>query len=115
MLVQHALNTLMSLLGLKDDKGAPITSYLKREGYIGPKTNELIAAYQRNLRSRGSLVKADGSVDPAPRSGWTGHGNAQFMIVYLNREHRNVYGKMMGQNDFPQLLQADLRVNKLSH
>ena len=63
MLVQHALNTLMSPLGLKDDKGSPITSYLKRDGYMGPKTNE--------------------------------------------------YGKMMEEKDFPELLQADLRVNKL--
>jgi peptidoglycan hydrolase-like protein with peptidoglycan-binding domain len=112
MLVQHALNTLLSPLGLKDDTGAPITSYLKRDGYIGPKTNEAIAAYQRNLRSRGLLVKADGSVDPASRSGWTDDGNAQFTIVYLNREHRNIYGKMMEEKDFPELLQADIRMNK---
>lgn len=113
MLVQHALNTLMAPLGLKDDNGAPINSYLQRDGYMGPKTAALISAYQRNLRSRGFLVKADGAVDAASRSGWTEDGHAQFTIVYLNREHRDIYGIMMEEKNFPELLQADLRVNKL--
>jgi peptidoglycan hydrolase-like protein with peptidoglycan-binding domain len=65
MLVQHALNTLMAPLHLKDDRGVEITSYLKRDGYIGPKTNAAIAAYQRSLRSRGFLVNADSSIDRA--------------------------------------------------
>jgi peptidoglycan hydrolase-like protein with peptidoglycan-binding domain len=112
MLVQHAINTLMAPLHLKDDRGADITSYLTRDGYIGPKTNAAIAAYQRSLRSRGFLVKADGSVDPASRSGWTSDGNAQFTIVYLNRDHRNIHGKMMEEKDFPELLQNNLIANK---
>jgi hypothetical protein len=111
MLVQHALNTLMAPLHLKDDRGVQITSYLNRDGYIGPKTNAAITAYQRSLRSRGFLVKADGTVDPASRSGWTGDGNAQFTIVYLNREHRNIYGKMMEEKDFPELLRNNLTAN----
>jgi hypothetical protein len=111
MLVQHALNTLMSPLQLKDDRGVEITSYLKRDGYIGPKTTALIAAYQRSLRSRGFLVKADSSIDPASRSGWTSDANAQFTIVYLNREHRNIHGKMMEEKDFPELLRNNLLAN----
>jgi hypothetical protein len=101
----------MAPLHLKDDRGVQITSYLNRDGYIGPKTNAAIAAYQRSLRSRGFLVKPDGSIDPASRSGWTGDGNAQFTIVYMNREHRNVYGKMMEEKDFPELLRSNLIAN----
>jgi hypothetical protein len=112
MLVQHALNTLLAPLHLKNDQGVEITSYLKRDGYIGPKTNAAIAAYQRSLRSRGFLVKADNSIDPASRSGWTGDGNAQFTIVYLNRDHRNTYGKMMDDSDFPELLRNNLLANR---
>ena len=112
MLVQHALNTLLAPLQLKDDHGAEITRYLKRDGYIGPRTNEAIAAYQRSLRTRGHFVKADNSIDPASRSGWTGDGGAQFTIVYLNRDHRDIYHKMMDDSDFPELLRNNLLANQ---
>jgi hypothetical protein len=111
MLVQHALNTVMAQLSLADEHGQLITGYLKRDGYIGPKTLEMIKAFQRNLRSRHLLVKADGVVDPSSRDGWTGDSNAQYTIVYLNREHRNIHGKMMDDDDFPELLRANVRMN----
>jgi len=113
MLVQHALNTVMAPLELTDSKGKRITSYLVRDGYMGHHTNEAIMAYQKSLKARGFYVKADGVVDPASRSGWTRDGNAQFTIVYLNRDHRRFNGgKMMEEKDFPSLLQAELLVNK---
>jgi peptidoglycan hydrolase-like protein with peptidoglycan-binding domain len=111
MLVQHALNTVMAQLSLADEHGQLITGYLKRDGYIGPKTLEMIKAFQRNLRSRHLLVKADGVVDPSSRDGWTSDSNAQYTIVYLNREHRNIHGKMMDDDDFPELLRANVRMN----
>ena len=111
MLVQHALNTVMAQLSLADEHGREITNYLERDGYIGPKTLELIKAFQRNLRSRRLLVKADGVVDPSSRDGWTSDNNAQYTIVYLNREHRNIHGRMMNENDFPELLRANVRMN----
>jgi peptidoglycan hydrolase-like protein with peptidoglycan-binding domain len=111
MLVQHALNTVMAQLSLTDESGRVITNYLERDGYIGPKTLELIKAFQRNLRSRHLLVKTDGVVDPSSRDGWTSDGNAQYTIVYLNREHRNIHGKMMDDADFPPLLRANVRMN----
>jgi hypothetical protein len=112
MLVQHALNTLMAHLKLTDDSGNLITSYLKRDGYMGPKTNQLILSYQRSLRARGYYVKADGVVDPSSRSGWTPDGQGQYTIVYLNREHCELYGTMMKEEDFPELLQQNLRINR---
>ena len=42
------------------------------------------------------------------RQGWTPDGNAQYTIVYLNRNHVEIHGKMMEEKDFPDLLQADL-------
>jgi hypothetical protein len=108
MLVQHALNTVMVPLHLRDEHGKPITSYLTRDGYIGPKTSTAILAYQRELKSRGFFIRTDGTVDPASRSGWTQDGNAQFTIVYLNRDHVRLHGKMMEEKDFPELLRADL-------
>ena len=108
MLVQHAINTVMAQLKLRDEHGDLITAYLVRDGYLGPKTNAAILAYQRSLRDRGFLVKTDGTVDPSSRQGWTPDGNAQYTIVYLNRNHVEIHGKMMEEKDFPQLLQADL-------
>lgn len=111
MLVQHALNTVMVQLGLTNDKGETI-GYLKRDGYIGPKTIDAITAYQRSLAARGFLVKPNGSVDPASRSGWTADGAAQYTIVYLNREHVKFQGKMMEEKDFPTLLQGNILANR---
>lgn len=112
MLVQHAINCVMAPLSLRDDNGNLITSQLRRDGYFGPKTLALIQSYQRSLQSRGKFVKADGSVDPSSPSGWTNDGNAQYTIVYLNREHRDIYQVMMNERDFPELLQANLRMNR---
>jgi hypothetical protein len=111
MLVQHALNTVMAPLGLTNQKGEIIT-YLHRDGYIGPKTIDAIIAYQRRLASRGFLIKPNGSVDPSSRGGWTRDGAAQYTIVYLNREHVKVHGKMMEERDFPALLQANIQANR---
>jgi len=106
--VQHALNSVMAALHLKNDRGDEITSYLLRDGYMGPKTLEAIMAYQRNLKSRSLYVKVDGAVDESSQSGWTGDGNAQFTIVYLNRDHLKINGKMMQEKDFPELLRNSL-------
>jgi hypothetical protein len=101
----------MAQLSLADEHGREITNYLARDGYIGPNTLELIKAFQRNLRSRHLLVKADGVVDPSSRDGGTSDGNAQHTIVYLNREHRNIHGSMMDENDFPELSRANVCMN----
>jgi hypothetical protein len=108
MLVQHAINSVMAPLQLRTEHGELITSYLVRDGYMGPKTNAAILAYQRSLKSRGFFVKADGAVEPSSSSGWTSDGGAQYTIVYLNRDHVRFNGKMMEESDFPELLRADL-------
>src|SRR5919108_117901 len=75
MLVQHALNTVMAHLGLKDKSGKTLY-YLTRNGVCDKATAEAIAAYQRNLLERGKHVKADGFVSPSSRSGWNKAGDA---------------------------------------
>ena len=110
MLVQHALNTVMAALRLRDETGKFIT-YLRRDGYCGPRTGTAIRAYQRNLIERGFLVVADGFVEPSSRSGWTRRGDAQYTIVYLNRDHLKIHGKMMDEPDFPHELQFDIKAN----
>jgi hypothetical protein len=110
MLVQHALNTVMAHLGLKDKSGKSIY-YLTRNGVCDRATAEAIAAYQRNLLERGRHVKADGFVSPSSRSGWNKAGDAQFTIVYLNRDHLKIHGKMMEEKDLPLELQADIKAN----
>jgi hypothetical protein len=112
MLVQHAINCLMGHCDLLDDHGQRITSYLARDGYMGPKTNAAIGAFQRYMRSQGCLVKVDGVVNPSSRSGWTEDGHAQYTIVYLNREYQKLNGTMMREEDFPELLRADLQANR---
>jgi len=110
MLVQHALNTVMAQLELKDKSGKTIY-YLTRNGICDQATADAIAAYQRNLVERGRYVKTDGFVSPSSRSGWTKHGDAQFTIVYLNRDHLKIHGKMMEEKDFPPALQADIKAH----
>jgi hypothetical protein len=110
MLVQHALNTVMAQLDLKDKSGKAI-HYLTRNGICDQATADAIAAYQRNLVERGRFVKADGFVSPSSHSGWTKLGDAQFTIVYLNRDHLQIQGKMMDEKDFPAELQADIKAN----
>jgi hypothetical protein len=110
MLVQHALNTVMAKLDLKDKSGKTI-HYLTRNGICDQATADAIASYQRNLVERGRFVKTDGFVSPSSRSGWTTHGDAQFTIVYLNRDHLQIQGKMMEEKGFPLELQADIKAN----
>jgi len=110
MLVQHALNTVMVKLDLKDKSGKTI-HYLTRNGICDQATADAIAAYQKNLVERGRFVKADGFVSPSSRTGWNTHGDAQFTIVYLNRDHLQIQGKMMEEKDFPLELQADIKAN----
>jgi hypothetical protein len=110
MLVQHALNTVMAKLDLKDKSGKTF-HYLTRNGICDQPTADAIASYQRNLVERGRFVKTDGFVSPSSRSGWTTHGDAQFTIVYLNRDHLQIQGKMMEEKDFPLELQADIKAN----
>jgi hypothetical protein len=110
MLVQHALNTVMAKLDLKEKSGKTI-HYLTRNGICDQAAADAIAAYQRNLVERGRFVKTDGFVSPSSRSGWTKNGDAQFTIVYLNRDHLQIQGKMMEEKDFPLELQADIKAN----
>lgn len=105
MLVQHALNVVMAPFELKDARGRPITSYLKRDGLFGPRTAEAILAYQTQARQvRKRMITVDGSVDPANHTGWTTHAQVQYTIVYLNRDHRDLRGRMMDEADFPEPL-----------
>ncbi|MGH7023554.1 MAG: peptidoglycan-binding domain-containing protein [Caulobacteraceae bacterium] len=111
-LVQHAINTLLASLKISDDNGAPITSYLKRDGLYGPRTAAAIRGFQRAMQQRQCLIKADGQVDPSSPSGWTAAGTAQYTIVYLNRSHVDVYGVMMDEADFPEPLKSNVNSNR---
>jgi hypothetical protein len=112
MLVQHLLNTLAVHFGLHDSKGKPITGRIVREGRFNDETAEAILAYQRNLKeARRKYVHVDGRIDPSNREGWTTRTDDQYTIVYLNRDHRDVHGKMVDEKDFPTFLQAELKAN----
>jgi hypothetical protein len=113
MLVQHALNTITVHFGLTDAKGKPLMGRIVREGKFNDETAEAILAYQRNLKEvRKRYVHVDGRIDPSNREGWTSRTNDQYTIVYLNRDHRDVHGKMMDETHFPSFLQAELKANR---
>ena len=99
-LVQHAFNALMSQIEFFDGKGSLIKSYLKRDGLYGPKTQTAIQAFQNWLISKKRYVTADGSVSPSSATGYT-KADTIYTIVYFNRVHRDTYGKMMDEKDFP--------------
>ena len=110
MLVQHFLNTVMARFDLRDAKGNRITTYLKRDGLFGRHTAEAILGYQNNAKAvRGLVITADGRVDRANQTGWTTHTRDQYTIVHLNRDHRDIYGKMADENDFPEKLRDLLK------
>lgn len=110
MLVQHAINTLLTHFEIKNAKGGRITTYLKRDGIFGPRTAEAILGYQQHARDvRHLVITADGVVEPASHTGWTKHSNLQYTIVHLNRDHRKLYGKMMSEDDFPDKLRDALK------
>lgn len=111
-LVQHALNTLLAHLGLQRPNGSMIT-YLKRDGIFGPKTKEAILTYQKSVLASKRYITADGHVGPSSATGWTKSGSAQYSIVYLNRDHRDLYGKMMDENDFPEPLKMNVKSQKM--
>ncbi|HUL14523.1 MAG TPA: hypothetical protein VLV88_00885 [Terriglobales bacterium] len=111
LLVQIAINRLLAHFVINDPKGDRITAYLHRDGLFGSRTADAILGYQKNVKSRGYYIVPDGRIDPAPVSGWTPSGNAQYTIVYLNRDNRNVYGKMMLEEDFPPELQRAIKRN----
>src|SRR5579863_8293544 len=110
-LVQHAINTLLARMRITKDDGSPITSYLVRDGRFGPLTAEAIRGFQRAIQGDRKYIKADGRVDPSSPSGWTRDGSAQFTIVYLNRSHRDAYGVMMDEKDFPEPLKSNVKSN----
>ena len=111
-LVQHAINTLLAPMKISNDAGAPITTYLKRDGLYGPRTAEAIRGFQRAIQQDGRFIKTDGRVDPSSASGWTANGSAQYTIVYLNRSHRDAYGVMMDEADFPEPLKSNVKSNR---
>lgn len=110
MMIQHLLNKVMPSLDIVAPNGKPITAYLKRDGIFGPKTHAAIAGYQNNLRSRGKVASADGRIHPSNKSGWNAHGN-QYTIVHLNRDHRNIYGRLADDAEFPPPVIAALKRN----
>ena len=99
-LVQHAFNTLMGQIEFFDGKGALIKSYLKRDGLYGSKTETAIRAFQNWLISKKRYVTADGVVSPSHQTGYT-KKDTIYTIVYFNRVHRDCYGKMMDEAEFP--------------
>ena len=99
-LVQHAFNTLMSQIDFFDAKGSLIKSYLKRDGLYGTKTQTAIQAFQNYLIGKKRYVTADGTVSPSSQTGYT-KKDTIYTIVYFNRVHRDSYGTMMDENEFP--------------
>jgi hypothetical protein len=115
MLVQHALNAVMASYDLIGAKGNVISAYLKRDGHFGPLTAEAIVGYQKHVRDvRKRQITADGVVSKASHSGWTGKTQTQFTIVHLNRDHRNLHGRMMKEEDFPTKLEDLLKSKQKS-
>ncbi len=119
LLVQSFLNMLMPCFQLQDPvSGKRLQTYLRLDGFFGPRTGTAIVAYQRNVRSRGGLVSTDGQVDPSLRSGWTNSKDSylstQFTIVWMNRDYRATNrGKMASEDDFVPELRAALLANKI--
>jgi hypothetical protein len=99
-LIQHCFNRLTGYIDFYDRQGRPITSYLKRDGLFGPKTETAIWAFQKYISSSKRYIIADGSVDPSDPTGYTKPGPL-YTIVYFNLVHRDCYGTMMDENDFP--------------
>jgi hypothetical protein len=112
-LVQHALNKLMPHFVILGKDGNRITTYLKRDGICGPKTEAAIRGYQDNLRTRGKVVTADGRIDSANKSGWATMTGNQYTIVHINRDHRSIYGAMMQDLEFPPEVETALKTNPI--
>jgi hypothetical protein len=113
LLVQHALNKLLPHLEILGADGKPITAYLKRDGWFGPKTQAAILGYQNNVRKRGGVITADGRISPANKSGWGPLTGNQFTIVHMNRDHRNIHGSMMQDSEFPPEVILALKMNPM--
>jgi peptidoglycan hydrolase-like protein with peptidoglycan-binding domain len=111
-LVQHALNTLMVHFNLARPDGSPL-GYLKRDGLFGPKTAAAISAYQKARKAAGRHIRTDGQVGPSSATGWSNDGSVQYTIVYLNRDHRDVYGTMMKEEDFPEPLKSNVKSQRM--
>jgi hypothetical protein len=99
-LIQHCFNRLTAYIDFYDRTGRPITTYLKRDGLFGPKTQEAIWAFQNYIEGTGRYIISDGAVDPCDQTGYTNPGQI-YTIVYFNRVHRDFYGTMMDENEFP--------------
>ena len=112
-LVQHALNTLLTHYDLRRPDGSQIT-YLKRDGLFGPKTAAAIASYQKARKAAGKLIRPDGQVGPSSATGWSKDGAVQYTIVFLNRDHRDIYGRMMREQDFPEPLRSKISSNRFA-
>ena len=93
--------------------GLPIRSYLKRDGIFGPKTSAAIRGFQVRMQQLGKLISTDGKVSPSSPTGWNKDGSRQYTIVYLNREHRNIYGTMMDEEQFQEPLKSNVKKNPI--
>lgn len=112
MLFQDMFNRVAaSLDGLYDARQKkPWTHYLTVDGICGPDTRSAIMGYQKQVKEvRRRYIIADGRFDPSPKSGWNKDG--QYGIVYLNRDVRNITGKMFPFESFKPKLQAKLKAN----
>lgn len=113
LLVQSFLNMLLPCLTILDPaSGKRIQSYLKLDGLFGPRTQGVIMGYQKNVKTRGGVITADGRVDPSPESGWSQRLNVQYTMVWMNRDYRNNNGgKMATADQFIPALRAALLAN----
>ena len=84
----------------------PWVGYLVRDGIFGGNTKAAITAFQGSVTARGKYVKADGRLDPSSADGWNPTG--QYTIVYLNRDYRDIQGRMLLEEDCPPRLRAKL-------
>ncbi len=67
------------------------SSSIAVDGYFGPQTKRMIAAFEADMKSFGKLLVADGIVEPAPSDGFT-HSGVLYKIIHLNRAMKDREG-----------------------
>lgn len=63
------------------------SSIIQVDGFCGPETLRMIAAFQDDQARNGKLIGRDGGLDPSPPDGYT-KGGILYGIVHLNRAAR---------------------------